>query len=91
MGLFELNGGGASIPHPEDSNYEILVSYDEPLIPKWLSIAAVKSYVGEGRAILSSLHLGYHASDIDVSVYEKYFPDHNRKQINEDLKGTEAL
>ncbi len=86
-----ISGGGAFVPDGTDPNYEILVSYHDRLIPKGLSAAVVKSYVGQGRAILSSLHLGYHASDIDVSVYEKYFPDHNWQQIHNDLQGTEAL
>jgi len=86
-----ISGGGAFIPSEGNSNYEVLVSYDDPLIPKTLSAAVVKCYVGKGRAVLSSLHLGYHASDINVPVYEKHFPAHNWKQIVSSLEGTEEF
>jgi len=86
-----ISGGGAFIPNKGGVNHEVLVSYDDPLVPKELSAAVVKCYVGQGRAILSSLHLGYHASDIDVPIYEKAFPAHNWKQIVKNLEGTEAF
>lgn len=84
-----ISGGGAFIPTEESKGYEVLVSYDDPRIPEKFSAAVVKCYVGKGRAILSNLHLGYHASDIDVPVYEKYFPAHDWKQIVSSLEGTE--
>ena len=86
-----ISGGGAFIPSEEETGYEVLVSYEDPLIPKELSAAVVKCHVGKGCAILSSLHLGYHASDIDVPVYKKYFPAHDWEKIVSNLEGTEEF
>ena len=86
-----ISGGGAFIPTEKSRNYEVLVSYDDPLVPQELSAAVVKCKVGKGRAILSNLHLGYHASDINVAVYEKFFPAHNWKEIVTNLEGTEEF
>ncbi|WP_420421431.1 BPL-N domain-containing protein [Simkania sp.] len=86
-----ISGGGAFIPNEATTGHEVLVSYEDPLIPKKLSAAVVKCRIGKGRAILSSLHLGYHASDIDVPVYKKYFPAHDWEQIVASLEGTEEF
>ncbi len=86
-----VSGGGGFIADSKEKNYEVLASYVDSRIPEKLSNAVVKNYVGKGIAILSSLHLGYHASDIDLDVYCKLFPNHHWKEIISFLEGTEAF
>ena len=86
-----ISGGGGFIPSEKGGKYEVLASYEDPLVPKRLTAAVVKSYVGKGEAILSSLHLGYHGSDIDIELYKRYFPEHDWEAIVKALEGTEAF
>lgn len=80
-----VSGGGRFVPNGSKRRYEVLATYADA------TIAVVKTYVGKGRAILSSLHLGYHASDINVGVYQELFPVHDWKKIVASLEGTEAF
>lgn len=78
-----LSGGGSLIPD-DPEKVKVLVKYpkDELLrlkIPEEKisdrENAAVLVSIGEGAAVLSMFHPYYSISNMDVSIYEKLFPD----------------
>jgi glutamine amidotransferase-like uncharacterized protein len=75
-----LSGGGAFFPFKSSQKVKTVASYAPQeltrfqITPEWARAAIAISY-GKGKAILSMIHPGYGAEDIDVEAYAAAFPD----------------
>lgn len=84
-----LSGGGSFIPAEDEHKYKVLATYQD--IEQEKSIAGVKTYVGEGLAVLINPYFTYEADYLKngLETYKKHFPEHNWSKIISDLEGQE--
>jgi glutamine amidotransferase-like uncharacterized protein len=84
-----LSGGGSFIPAKEEHKYKVLAFYEN--IEHDRSLAGVKTYVGNGIAILINPYFTYGADYLraGLEAYEKHFPQHNWSKIYSELKDQE--
>ncbi len=84
-----LSGGGSFIPDEKEYDHEVLATYEG--FEKEKSLAGVKTYVGEGIAILINPYFTHGADYLKAGLegYQHYFPEHNWKKIVNDLEGAE--
>lgn len=92
-GCLELNvllsGGGYFVPAKDEHEHEVLAEYAEhQSTPR----ASVKTYVGDGVAILINPYLTHGAGYLRPGLegYKKYFPDHQWDTIMSKLDNKET-
>lgn len=86
-----LSGGGSFIPAVDEHPHKILAAYADSDIEADKILAGVKTYVGEGVAILINPYFTHGADYFKPGLegYMKYFPKHDWKKIIRDLEGAD--
>lgn len=85
-----LSGGGSFMPSIEEEHqYKVIATYGD--VQEEKSFAGVKTYVGDGIAILINPYFTHGAGYLrqGLAGYEKYFPEHNWSKIVSDLTAEE--
>jgi glutamine amidotransferase-like uncharacterized protein len=82
-----LSGGGSFIPDNQEHCYKVIATYCD--IEKARKFAGVKTYIGDGIAILINPYFTHGADYLrrGLEEYEKYFPEHKWSKIVADLEG----